>query len=360
MAERTFHSFPKLPPEIRQNIFHLALEVNHVKIHSPTIGRTEKVFSPPPPVLASVCRESRAVALRAGQPHAFNNETKTYNSCWFQPSLDLLVLPPFVALGYAEYKNRMCATSVWDTVETVALRLECRDVLSSTQTQQIEKALELPNIKHLFLSLGIDIVGPCPSPCTLDLGTSSHRIVPIDDEEEVNRLVAKLFAQDSYHDNQAANELNKVRHTYLDHSISKVSKKEWFQSEVLLGCEKIWLTRQHSLRWTPERTRVDSPILGDEEEEEEPVWETLRPVKPRVQGGKLTNRENPWIKKALERMPKVSAVYILASPTTHDDQKKTTARTAYEPEFVFNDEFKLWQKVSKKQMWGKSKIQRPK
>ncbi|KAK8044852.1 hypothetical protein PG993_004876 [Apiospora rasikravindrae] len=322
--------------------------------------RTEKIFSPPPPVLARACRESRAVALMTGQPHAVNNENKTYNSCWFQPSLDLLVLPPIVALGYAEYKNRMCATSIWDSVERVALRLECCEVLSNTQAQQIEKALELPNIKHLFLSLGIDIIGPCPNPCTLNFETSAHRIVPIDDEEEVNLLVANLFAQDSNDDNRAAIELNQVRHTYLDHSISKVSKKKWFQSEVLLRCEKIWLVRQHSLGWTPERTRVDSPILGEEQQEEEPVWETLRPVKPRFQGGKLTNRKNPWIKKALERMPKVSAVYILGAPTSRGDQKKTTARTAYEPEFIFNDEFQLWQKVNKKQMWGKSKIQRPK
>ncbi|KAK8069214.1 hypothetical protein PG994_005830 [Apiospora phragmitis] len=350
-----FHSFPKLPPEIRQNIFHLALGRNHVNIHSPATGRTTKIFSPPPPALASTCREARAVALRTGQPHAINNENKTYNSCWFQPSLDLLVMPPYPALGHAQYKNRMCAVSIWDNVERVAIHFECCENLSALQTQQIEKALKLPNIKHLFLSLCINFISPCPNQCTLKgFGASSHRIVPVDNEEEVNLLVANLFAQDSHVDNQAAKELNHVRHTYLDHSISGVSKKNWFQSEVLLQCEKIWLEHQ----WRP---KVEEKEEGSEEVDGELDSETLRPVKPRLRGGKLANRENPWIKKSLERMPKVSAVYLLEAAPSDDHKKLTKPRTTYEPEFIFNDEFNLWQKVNKKQMWGKSRIgSRPK
>ncbi|KAK8014919.1 hypothetical protein PG990_008215 [Apiospora arundinis] len=352
--QETFHLFSKLPPEIRHTIFFLALEHNHVNLQSSTIARLNKVFSPPPPAIASVCRESRLVTLRAGSPHAINDERRAFNSCWFQPSLDLLILPPYAPLkitnNYFGFTNRVCATSVLETAERVAVRLYCiSPTLSSNKAQFLQRALELPKIKHLYISLGTTAHGEIPQKTTLDFGNSSHKIVPFDNnEEEVNRLVATLSAQDVHSDSFAATELNEARHTYLDHTIGKFHQRKWFQTEVLSFCERVWAERQFQNYWVPE---VDN---------EDDAAKIVR-VRPQITDGKLTNRNHPFIKRALETMPKIEAVYVLEAPTHEKDKEKTHFRTVYEPEYIFNHEFKLWQKVNKRQMWGRARGQlRPK
>ncbi|KAK6850879.1 hypothetical protein PG987_000513 [Apiospora arundinis] len=312
--QETFHLFSKLPPEIRHTIFFLALEHNHVNLQSSTIARLNKVFSPPPPAIASVCRESRLVTLRAGSPHAINDERRAFNSCWFQPSLDLLILPPYAPLkitnNYFGFTNRVCATSVLETAERVAVRLYCiSPTLSSNKAQFLQRALELPKIKHLYISLGTTAHGEIPQKTTLDFGNSSHKIVPFDNNEE---------------------------------------ERKWFQTEVLSFCERVWAERQFQNYWVPE---VDN---------EDDAAKIVR-VRPQITDGKLTNRNHPFIKRALETMPKIEAVYVLEAPTHEKDKEKTHFRTVYEPEYIFNHEFKLWQKVNKRQMWGRARGQlRPK
>ncbi|RYO78986.1 hypothetical protein DL766_000633 [Monosporascus sp. MC13-8B] len=86
------------------------------------------VYAPgPPPALAQVCRESRAVALGNGSPRSFDRGGKRGSSAWYNPSRDFVVSKDKVPL---RPRNLICP-DLWKAVNGIVLTIRSKDSMGA-------------------------------------------------------------------------------------------------------------------------------------------------------------------------------------------------------------------------------------
>ncbi|KAJ4414310.1 hypothetical protein N0V85_003203 [Neurospora sp. IMI 360204] len=91
---RTFTLFPLLPTELRLAIWQASCHPRILEIHY--CPSQDRCFTPSkPPVILSVCRESRHEALSRIYAKAFGTRTHTSGSIYFAPELDILYIPRY-------------------------------------------------------------------------------------------------------------------------------------------------------------------------------------------------------------------------------------------------------------------------
>ncbi|KAK0643328.1 hypothetical protein B0T16DRAFT_391867 [Cercophora newfieldiana] len=111
-----FTLFSRLPTELRLHIWTLSCHPRVVQVrYSPTSDRC-LTPTPPPPIL-SVCREARDEALFSVYVLTFGTKTHAPR-IYFSPALDVLYLPRWGDLGYAD-TARDFGTFVRDTARWV-------------------------------------------------------------------------------------------------------------------------------------------------------------------------------------------------------------------------------------------------
>jgi len=112
----SFQLFSYLPTELRLQIWRLSSQPRVVEVrYSPS---SDRCLTPtPPPAILSVCHESRQEALFA--VYVLTLGTKSHApSIYFSPALDVLYLPRWGDLGYAD-TARDFGTFVHDTAQWV-------------------------------------------------------------------------------------------------------------------------------------------------------------------------------------------------------------------------------------------------
>ncbi|KAK1783162.1 hypothetical protein QBC45DRAFT_155694 [Copromyces sp. CBS 386.78] len=91
---RTFTLFPLLPTELRLAIWQASCHPRILEIHY--CPSQDRCFTPSkPPVILSVCRESRHEALSRIYAKAFGTRTHPSGSIYFAPELDILYIPRY-------------------------------------------------------------------------------------------------------------------------------------------------------------------------------------------------------------------------------------------------------------------------
>ncbi|KAK3486012.1 uncharacterized protein B0T23DRAFT_243799 [Neurospora hispaniola] len=93
-APNTFTLFPLLPTELRLAIWQASCHSRILEIHY--CPSQDRCFTPSkPPVILSVCRESRHEALSRIYAKAFGTRTHPSGSIYFAPDLDILYIPRY-------------------------------------------------------------------------------------------------------------------------------------------------------------------------------------------------------------------------------------------------------------------------
>lgn len=93
-APRAFTLFPFLPTELRLAIWQASCHPRILEIHY--CPSQDRCFTPSkPPVILSVCRESRHEALSRIYAKAFGTRTHPSGSIYFAPELDILYIPRY-------------------------------------------------------------------------------------------------------------------------------------------------------------------------------------------------------------------------------------------------------------------------
>jgi len=93
-AHRTFTLFPLLPAELRLAIWQASCHPRILEIHY--CPSQDRCFTPSkPPVILSVCRESRHEALSRIYAKAFGTRMHPSGSIYFAPDLDILYIPRY-------------------------------------------------------------------------------------------------------------------------------------------------------------------------------------------------------------------------------------------------------------------------
>ncbi|KAK3398254.1 hypothetical protein B0T20DRAFT_203522 [Sordaria brevicollis] len=93
-TSRTFILFPLLPTELRLAIWQASCHPRILEIHY--CPSQDRCFTPSkPPVILSVCRESRHEALSRIYAKAFGTRTHPTGSIYFAPDLDILYIPRY-------------------------------------------------------------------------------------------------------------------------------------------------------------------------------------------------------------------------------------------------------------------------
>jgi hypothetical protein len=91
---KTFTLFPLLPTELRLAIWQASCHARILEIHY--CPSQDRCFTPSkPPVILSVCRESRHEALSRIYAKAFGTRTHPSGSIYFAPDLDILYIPRY-------------------------------------------------------------------------------------------------------------------------------------------------------------------------------------------------------------------------------------------------------------------------
>ncbi|KAK0620018.1 hypothetical protein B0T14DRAFT_407567, partial [Immersiella caudata] len=112
----SFTLFSQLPAELRLQIWTLSCHPRVVEVrYSPALDRC--LTPTPPPSILSVCREARQEALFSVYVLTFGTKTHAPRT-YFSPALDVLYLPRWGDLGYAD-TARDFGTFVTDTAQWV-------------------------------------------------------------------------------------------------------------------------------------------------------------------------------------------------------------------------------------------------
>jgi len=130
---RSFHRFPKLPPELRLHIWRFCLPRRLVELEpgctSPNSGRRTrgKRVQSRPPAISAVCFEARLVALEHGGFRLFNCSANFASLGWFDTSRDTLLArhpymePHHVQTAWREAEKLKARPISLDEVKSVAI-----------------------------------------------------------------------------------------------------------------------------------------------------------------------------------------------------------------------------------------------
>ena len=189
--------FKSLPPELREIIWEHTL-CSRLIIPK----RSGRVYSPPPPVITRVCRESRRVALRTGGPVSFDFLTKHGCTAWYDPSRDVVLL----SRGAPRIMGNTLCPPLWPAITSLSITKKELLILDS-QRSNIFAFGDLPlapRVINVLYSEGRAVTWFHEYPRhsnverwtlkTIEsvLGEDSVILVDLNSEDEVKRIKKKL------------------------------------------------------------------------------------------------------------------------------------------------------------------------
>ncbi|KAM7192585.1 hypothetical protein V8F20_008794 [Naviculisporaceae sp. PSN 640] len=358
-----FTLFPLLPPEIRQQIWELAIPSRSIDLRELRHNRqyTSIQYAAPLPVphIARVCREARAVVFRLGcrlrllsapsQAAADSNDIKKYRRhCvgFFMRGIDVpLYLPDFDAYNEPEYVRsvvkdtggfpveevELTRSALTKTMKCKALALSVPDLIEAFGSKLFNRKRRHPvnayrpsssaGARGKFEEAFIDVKNTLATPgSSLNTVYVYHKSRFID----VYMLVDKDFSLPNEHKEPQEppyeTEIQLLVDLYDDETLSELASLETLHLDggnespryatpgaanpgLCLNCERV----QWETRTKPQVEAVWLQMHGDELEDDENLLEEI------VNGNDPISfdKDHPWVKEKLKNAPEFRSAVLI-------------------------------------------------
>ncbi|EHK22685.1 uncharacterized protein TRIVIDRAFT_209235 [Trichoderma virens Gv29-8] len=193
-----FPFFSRLPPELRCQIWEMALPVQIFRPFRFLQPSFLEWTSVPPPVISRVCREARYVAQQNGALYC-HDFLAPLSWAWFNGHTDILDLCPYNIVG-----NSFTSLQTKLLEETRTVLLDVNSVNSLSIKVLFGEESRLPNVHTIHLMAGNTFQAERqswhPHAVARLFGSQSFAHVDIEDDDEVERLEQLLIEMTSASD----------------------------------------------------------------------------------------------------------------------------------------------------------------
>ncbi|KAH6655927.1 hypothetical protein BKA67DRAFT_657826 [Truncatella angustata] len=366
-----FRPFQRLPREIRAKIW---VEAIPRRLISPRVAGTTWV--PLPPTIASVCSESRFIALKYGQPYAIDKYEKCPSSGWFTPSRDIVL---FHGDRTPKFKSHpVFAAKLWRDVHSIVVQ-DAWSQGASRSGVTLELAMKLaassPKLKEIMIFpwesqvfqrhwigtgngvMSVEAARWDKEACEELFGAGSVKIVDLRDPKEVKAVKLTFVRNDVP---------PVVRMISWSHNkyIGAQPEDRYYWNNLVVKCQVVWLKAcfEQTKALPGNKDSKDSKDSKDDGGNRSTKDDDCKPVPVQVSSPADIDINNPWIRETLAKMPLLRPVVLLAQQPKPQERlylmqtryrSLVNARShrpqgAPAPTLTFNEEFKLWMKTESK------------
>ncbi|KAK6854754.1 hypothetical protein PG995_009847 [Apiospora arundinis] len=313
---RQFHKFMKLPPEIRDMIWHLVMPKRLI-LPRPS-GFT---LLPRLPMLAQVCSDSRSFVLRQGMLCYHEQWKKHPSTAWLNPEHDVVFckdIPAKVSSHPISDKFLMdhatrIAIEERHLTHSLSYFIECTPSVKEVLVLMNTQSETFPNLTKSWDSATNKRV----------FGDDGWLCVDLEDDDEKDRAADTLLGPE--------------KTFYLWWALTE---KRWYRYR---SFQKRWA---ECLEATKEQWLIDAYFLEENEERARGVPRAaMISFENQVRQHRITSRDVAWVKQTLARIPKLRPVFMVVDRfySQSSIQQRRTRRKGEEPAYSFDNQLKRWE-----------------